>query len=105
MAAPGRERIDMDLRELTATAELARIRLKEGDIERLGAEVERMLAYFETMKNFDVSGLEPTTHALIRGNQVRPDSAEAASGGGYADALLEQAPDLEGRLIVIPNVL
>ncbi len=99
----------MDIDELKTTAELAKIELGEGDAERLGAEVERMLAYFETMRAFDVSGLEPTTHALVRGNRVRPDAAPDQRLAGARERavadMLDQAPDLEGRHIVIPNVL
>ncbi len=92
----------MDVAELKTTAELARIRLKEGELEKLGDQVDRMLEYFQSMAAFDVRGLEPTTHALIQGNRVRPDTDPAPR---EAQAMLEQAPDLEGRLIVIPNVL
>ena len=98
----------MDGNELKTTAELARISLGEGDLERLGAEVGRMLEYFESMKGFDVTGLEPTTHALVQGNRIRPDAESARSAdsrAALARDMLDQAPDLEGRLIVIPNVL
>jgi aspartyl-tRNA(Asn)/glutamyl-tRNA(Gln) amidotransferase subunit C len=99
----------MDMDELKTTADLARIALGEGDAERLGAEIARMVDYFETMRRFDVTGLEPTTHALVRGNRLRADDApRAGSIAGRADvvrAMLDQAPDLEGGHIVIPNVL
>jgi aspartyl-tRNA(Asn)/glutamyl-tRNA(Gln) amidotransferase subunit C len=99
----------MDMEELRTTADLARIALGEGDAERLGAEIARMVDYFETMRRFDVEGLEPTTHALVRGNRLRPDEsppAESEAGrAAVARAMLDQAPDLEGGHIVIPNVL
>jgi aspartyl-tRNA(Asn)/glutamyl-tRNA(Gln) amidotransferase subunit C len=99
----------VDRKELETTVELAKIALGEGDLERLGAEVGRMLDYFETMKAFDVSGLEPTTHALAQGNRARTDAAPSekyrAQSVALATEMLDQAPDLEGRLIVIPNVL
>lgn len=101
----------MDVRELQLTAELAAIRLKDGDLERLGAEVDRMLNYFEAMSTVDFAGLEPTTHAHVQGKRLRIDRAARSStdanpaGTELADSLLDQAADLEGRLIVIPNVL
>lgn len=95
----------MDQDELKLTAELAAIRLKEGDLERLGAEVERMLGYFEAMSEAEVSGFEPTTHPFSDANRLRADSPDQDADRVPAEALLDQAGDIEGRLIVIPNVL
>ena len=92
----------MDIGELETTAALAQIELREGDLARLGEAVSQMLAYFETMNAVDTEGLEPTTHALVKDNRVRPDTAVEST---FADALIEQAPEREDRFIVIPNVL
>jgi aspartyl-tRNA(Asn)/glutamyl-tRNA(Gln) amidotransferase subunit C len=92
----------MDERELRVTAQLAQLDLSDEEARALGAAVERMLEYFSKMNELDVSKLAPTTHALLARNRVRPD-IEAPSIS--ADALLERAPELEDRLIVIPNVL
>ena len=102
----------MDHAELKLTAELAAIRLKEGELERLGVEVERMLEYFDVMDSIDTSSFEPTTHASGQCVSLRRDetgrvTAEYGPDGLDAsiDSMLDQAGDLEGRLIVIPNVL
>lgn len=92
----------MEIRELETTAALAQIDLGEGDLARLGDAVSQMLAYFEKMNALDTEGLEPTTHALVKDNRVRPDTVVFSS---YADALVDQAPEREDRFIVIPNVL
>lgn len=92
----------MDKNELLITAQLAQIELRDGDLERLGQEVGRMLEYFEKMLEVDVTGLEPTTHALVKKNRVEPDVVKESS---LADDILERAPELEDRFIAIPNVL
>lgn len=92
----------MDTRELETTAALAQIDLADGDLARLGDAVSQMLAYFEKMNALDTDGLEPTTHALVKDNRVRPDAPVAS---GLADALVDQAPEREDRFFVIPNVL
>ena len=93
---------DMDAGELTETARMARLNLSEEERERLRAAVEQMLAYFSHMKEIDVAGLEPTTHALLRENRLRQDvSADPFD----SDTLLGNAPEREERFIVIPNVL
>ena len=92
----------MDARELLATARMARLALSEKELETLGKAVEQMLAHFSHMREVDVEGLAPTTHALLRENRMREDEEADAS---LSVQLLENAPELEERFIVIPNVL
>jgi aspartyl-tRNA(Asn)/glutamyl-tRNA(Gln) amidotransferase subunit C len=92
----------MDIGELETTAALAQIDLGEGDLARLGDAVSQMLAYFAKMNALDTDGLEPTTHALVKDNPVRPDVVVPST---LADALVDGAPEREDRFIVIPNVL
>ncbi len=98
----------IDDAELRITAEQAKLELREEEFSSFAAEAARMVEYFDAMARFDASGLEPTTHALISGNVLRDDRSEAsldAAGAPVSEAILEQAPDLEGRLLAIPNVL
>ena len=92
----------MDKHELYTTAELAHIELNEEELQRLQQAVEQMVAFFDKMGEVDVSSMQPTTHAFIKSNRVRPDTVIPST---LADDMLEQAPDLEDRFIVIPNVL
>ncbi len=92
----------MDQKELYVTASLAQLELSEAEAETLSAAVEEMLEYFTRMKEIDVDELEPTTHALLKTNRVRPDEVASTS---IADNLVENAPETEDRFIVIPNVL
>jgi aspartyl-tRNA(Asn)/glutamyl-tRNA(Gln) amidotransferase subunit C len=92
----------MDAGELSETARMARLKLSEEEQERLRAAVGQMLAHFSHMKEIDVEGLAPTTHALLRENRLRQDVEVDLSA---ADTLLGNAPEREERFIVIPNVL
>ena len=92
----------MDAAELTATARMARLALSAEEMEKLGKAVEQMLSYFSHMREIDVEGLAPTTHALLRENRLREDTE---AGAVPADALLGNAPEREERYVVIPNVL
>jgi aspartyl-tRNA(Asn)/glutamyl-tRNA(Gln) amidotransferase subunit C len=92
----------MDASELTVTARMARLTLSRDEQEKLGAAVEQMLAHFSHMKEIDVQGLAPTTHALLRENRLRDD---VESSFDATEKLLENAPEREERFIVIPNVL
>jgi aspartyl-tRNA(Asn)/glutamyl-tRNA(Gln) amidotransferase subunit C len=93
---------DMDASELLVTARMARLTLSGSDLEKLRVAVEQMLAHFSHMKEIDVEGLPPTTHALLRENRLRDDTV---AGAVDADTLLDNSPEREERFIVIPNVL
>ncbi|MFP4378380.1 MAG: Asp-tRNA(Asn)/Glu-tRNA(Gln) amidotransferase subunit GatC [Spirochaetales bacterium] len=93
----------MDKSELQITADLALLDLSPEEEQRLEQEVAQLLEYFSVMNSIDVSGLEPTTHALQRENRLRDDSSKQDES--IADDILEQAPDTEDRFFAIPNVL
>jgi len=93
----------MDTKELFQTASLARLELDENEAQVLSQEVTQMLEYFSLMSEVDVEGLEPTTHALMKNNRLRPDTI--AEQKVDPDEMLENAPDLEDRFVLIPNVL
>ncbi len=84
------------------TARLARLSLTPEEMEKLGKAVEQMLQYFSQMKEIAVDGLEPTTHALLQNNRTRQDVERETY---VSDTLLSNAPRLDERFIVIPNVL
>jgi aspartyl-tRNA(Asn)/glutamyl-tRNA(Gln) amidotransferase subunit C len=92
----------MDASELAITARMARLTLSDEEQEKLGAAVEQMLAHFSHMKEIDVQGLVPTTHALLKENRLREDVENRTE---VSDTLLSNAPEREERFIVIPNVL
>ena len=92
----------MDASEIAVTARMARLTLSEEEQEKLGRAVDQMLAHFSHMKDIDVQGLAPTTHALLKENRLREDVEIQAP---LTDKLLENAPEREERFIVIPNVL
>jgi aspartyl-tRNA(Asn)/glutamyl-tRNA(Gln) amidotransferase subunit C len=93
----------MDSSELDITARLALLELSDEERAQFEHEVGQLLEYFALMDSVDVSGLEPTTHALRQGNRLRADVL--SDSPAVADDILEQAPDLEDRFIAIPNVL
>ena len=92
----------MDSQELSITARMARLSLTPEEMQKLGKAVEQMLRHFSHMKEIDVEGLEPTTHALLQQNRTRDDTERAAD---VSDMLVENAPQRDERFIVIPNVL
>ena len=92
----------MEAEELQTTARMARLALSPDEEEQLRRAVERMLAYCSHMASLPVDDLEPTTHALLTKNRLRPDESPGVQS---TDALLANAPEREDRFILIPNVL
>ena len=56
-------------------ARLARLALTDEELERAAGELSAVLAHFEAFQNLDLSGVEPTAHALDLVHVVRPDEA------------------------------
>ena len=94
----------MKKEELFVTAALAQLELDEQEADILAGEVTRILDYFKKMSEINVDNLPPTTHALLEENRLRPDR-ETSEGRLNPDDLLESAPDIDDRFIIIPNVL
>ncbi len=101
----------MKKEELLTTASLALLELEEGEVERLGEEVARMLDYFEMMTKLDVDGLEPTTHAFQKTNRLRADVLNNNNNNNNTNnsfnrpLIMENGNDVEDDFFVIPNVL
>ena len=74
-------------------ATLARLRIEPGSVQKLQSEMESIVGYVEMLSELDVTGIEPTAHAVPRSNVLRDD-------------MLANAPDtVDGELIKVPQVL
>jgi aspartyl-tRNA(Asn)/glutamyl-tRNA(Gln) amidotransferase subunit C len=56
------------------TAQLARINLTEEEIATFQAQLDQVILYVEKLKQVDVTGIEPTAHAIPVFNVFRPDA-------------------------------
>jgi aspartyl-tRNA(Asn)/glutamyl-tRNA(Gln) amidotransferase subunit C len=83
-------------------AQLARLELSADEAQRLGAQVEAILGFVEQLKTVDVSGVEPTAHAVPQVNVTRVD--ETVSGLSQRDALLN-APSQADGLFIVPKIV
>ncbi len=84
-------------------AELARLDVDPGSLARLQRDMESIVAYIRELNEVDVSGVEPTVHAVPLTNVWREDVAETPPP---RDGMLANAPALlHGNLIKVPQVL
>ena len=59
--------------EIRYIASLARINLKDNELEHLTKNLDDILHYITKLQKLDVSQVQPTTHVLPINNVFRPD--------------------------------
>ncbi|KMY66071.1 glutamyl-tRNA amidotransferase [Desulfocarbo indianensis] len=88
--------------EVAHVAQLARLRLSEGQMERLTGQLNDILASMEKLNQLDTAGVASTNHALeltgaLREDEVRPSLER--------ERVLANAPDSNGESFVVPRVI
>lgn len=83
-------------------ARLARLALSEGELARMQEELGAILAYIDQLRQLDVTGVEPTTHAVALTDVMRADEPEPCLPG---EAALANAPDRSGDLFRVPRII
>ena len=83
-------------------AHLARLALTPDEEVKLTAQLGNILGYIEKLRELDVSGVEPTAHAvpmvnLTRADEIRPSLA-------HEDAL-RNAPRQANGLFIVPKIV
>jgi len=83
-------------------AHLARLALTPEEEKSLGAQLGSILGYIEKLRELDVSGVEPTAHAVpmvnvTRADEIRPSLPQAAA--------LHNAPRQAGGLFIVPKIV
>ena len=84
-------------------AALARLQLSPEAAAKLAGEMESIVGYVEMLSELDVSGIEPTAHAVPRSNVIRDD----VPGTSFPhDVMLANAPaTVDQELVKVPQVL
>jgi aspartyl/glutamyl-tRNA(Asn/Gln) amidotransferase C subunit len=67
------QKLKIDKAKVKHIAKLARLGLKEKEIEKYQKELSAILDYIEKLKEVDVSKVEPTSHPLKIKNVMRED--------------------------------
>ena len=83
-------------------AHLARLALTPEEEKQIGAQLGNILGYIEKLREVDVSGVEPTAHAVPMVNVMRPD--ETRPSLSHEDAL-RNAPKKSGGLFIVPKIV
>lgn len=63
--------IDRD--QVLHVAKLARLKLSEGEVERMAGELSGILEHVDRMGKLDLEGVQPTSHVVELENVLRAD--------------------------------
>jgi aspartyl-tRNA(Asn)/glutamyl-tRNA(Gln) amidotransferase subunit C len=83
-------------------AHLARIAVKDDEIEHLKGELNAMLAFVEQLGEVNVEGVEPMTSVMPMAMKMR---ADVVTDGGIADDIVKNAPATEDHFFLVPKVV
>ncbi len=88
--------------DVSYVANLAKIQLTDQEAELFQAQLDQVLEYVEQLKEPDVSGVEPTAHAMPRVNVLREDTPRESLDH---DTVLANAPAARDGHISVPKIL
>jgi aspartyl-tRNA(Asn)/glutamyl-tRNA(Gln) amidotransferase subunit C len=94
--------MSVDANTVRRIAHLARIAVKEDEVEHLRGELNAILAFVEQLSEVDVDGVEPMTSVTPMAMKKR---ADVVNDGGNAEAVLGNAPAREGNYFAVPKVV
>jgi len=88
--------------EVQHVARLARLHLSDEELERMREQLDAILAYVDKLRELDVEGVEPTSHAVPLVNVMRDDAVTPCLS---QDAALANAPDRAGEFFRVPRII
>lgn len=89
--------------QVEKVAQLARLSLSAGEADRYSEQLSSILGYVEKLQELDVTGVEPTTHAVgptrtpLREDEPRPSLSPSEA--------LANAPQTSGGYIAVPRII
>ena len=85
--------------QLLHVARLARLELREDEVDRLGAQLNDILAAVGKVAELDLTGVPPTSHPLDVVNVWGADEPQASLP---VEEALANAPEREGSYFKVP---
>src|SRR5215210_4787010 len=93
----------IDRRQVLHVARLARLHLDEAEVERMAAELSKILDHVEKIAGVDLEDVPPTTHVVEVGGGpgfLRPDEPRPCLP---REVVLEQAPAVAEGGFLVPS--
>jgi aspartyl-tRNA(Asn)/glutamyl-tRNA(Gln) amidotransferase subunit C len=83
-------------------ARLARIAVRDDELDHLSGEIGRIIDWVEQLDSLDTASVQPMTSAVRARLPMRED---VVTDGFYAEKLLANAPVREAGFFVVPKVV
>jgi aspartyl-tRNA(Asn)/glutamyl-tRNA(Gln) amidotransferase subunit C len=96
------KRMSVDAITVRRIAHLARIAVKDDEVEHLKAEINDVLAFVAQLSEVDVSGVEPMTSVTPMAMKKRHD---VVTDGEIADDIVKNAPAAQDHFFLVPKVM
>jgi aspartyl-tRNA(Asn)/glutamyl-tRNA(Gln) amidotransferase subunit C len=80
----------LDRSQVLHVARLARLELSDDEVERMAAELSKVLDHIEKIGELDLEGVPPTSHVVDVVNVLRPDEPGPCLP---RDVVLQAAPE------------
>ena len=94
--------MSVDAATVRRIARLARIAVKDEEVEHLQGELNAMLGFVEQLNEVDVEGVEPMTSVIPVAMKLRED---VVNDGEIADRIVANAPASEDNYFMVPKVI
>ena len=92
----------VDVATVRRIAHLARVAVKDDEVEHLRGELNAMLAFVDQLLEADVTGVEPMTSVTPMAMKKRPD---VVTDGEIADDIVRNAPAAQDHFFLVPKVV
>jgi aspartyl-tRNA(Asn)/glutamyl-tRNA(Gln) amidotransferase subunit C len=96
--------MSLSLDEVRRIAVLARLKLSPEEEQIFQGQLSAILEYVEQLKELDVSGVEPMTHALAAGD-LPPLRDDVVRPSLPPEDALANAPAREGTCFKVPRII
>ena len=83
-------------------ARLARLHLSDDELDRMREQLDAILAYVDKLRQLDVEGVEPTSHAVPLVDVMRDDALAPCL---TQDEALANAPDRVDAFFRVPRII
>jgi aspartyl-tRNA(Asn)/glutamyl-tRNA(Gln) amidotransferase subunit C len=87
--------------EVEHVARLARLHFDDEELTHLQSELTQIIDYVQQIAELDLSGLEPTSHAVALKNVLRPD---VPVPGLTNEQAMSNGPNVERGQFVVPRI-
>ena len=88
--------------DIAYVAHLARLELSDAEKVKLSAQLAGILDYVAKLNEVDVTGIEPTAHAIPLTNVLRKDEPRPPI---ERERILKNAPETARDLFIVPKIV